>query len=214
MSESELSQLLQYHIVNGTYGPNSMQPFAVTVGYNSTLTNGTVWQTLQGGNVTITQARNSTFANSAKVIRSDILLANGVLHIIDDVLDYNATDVKPMPAAASRTPVIQGSALEGGEAPFVQYSPDGMSRAGIVLDSAAAQASGGFDVSDIGKGIPTATVSGASGIAARATGNKVGNVGASASHTHIPLATGAGMRMPVADIKFVLGAMTGWLLWR
>ncbi len=125
--------------------------------------------------MTITIADNSTFANSAKVIRSDILLANGVMHIVDDVLDSNATDVKPMPAAASRMPVIQGSASEGGEAPFLQYLPSDVSDASTVPTSQpedAGQASGGFDVSDIGKGVPTTTFAGAGGIAAKATGSK------------------------------------------
>lgn len=134
-----------------------------------------MWQTLQGGNVTITIADNSTFANSAKVIRSDILLANGVMHIIDDMLDYNGTDVKPMPAAASRMPVVQGDALEEGEAPFLQYLPSDVSDASTVPTSQpedATLASGGFDVSDIGKGVPKATLGGAGGIAARATGSK------------------------------------------
>lgn len=145
--------------------------------------------------MTITRARNATFANSARVIRSDILLANGVMHVIDDILDCNATDVKPMSAGASRLPVIQGSALDGGEAPFVQYTPACVGGASIVMDSeseAAAQASGGFDVSEIGKGVPSAMVGEDGGIAARATGDAGGTIGVSVNRTRIAVATGAG----------------------
>lgn len=127
--------------------------------------------------MTVTRAENATFATSARVIRSDILLANGVMHVIDDVLDCNATDVKRMPAVASRIPAIQGSALEGGEGPFV---PVGVGGANSVMGSqseAAAQASGGFDVSRIGKGVPTAMLGRDGGFAARATGGGGGNVG-------------------------------------
>jgi uncharacterized surface protein with fasciclin (FAS1) repeats len=71
MSVEELARVLRYHVVNGT------------VAYSPALRNQTVLRTAQGGNVTITVAGNSVFVNSAQLLQQDILLANGVLHIID-----------------------------------------------------------------------------------------------------------------------------------
>ena len=38
---------------------------------------------MSGGNVTITVTNGSYFVNSAKVILPDVLVANGVVHVID-----------------------------------------------------------------------------------------------------------------------------------
>ncbi len=71
MTIEELGKLLSYHVVNGT------------VGYSPTLTNGTILKTLQGGNLTITFASNSLFVNSARFLQQDIILSNGIMHVID-----------------------------------------------------------------------------------------------------------------------------------
>ncbi len=73
MSGHELAKVLDYHIVNGSN----------FVGYSSNLPNGTVLKSLQGGNLTVTFASNSIFVNSAKVIQQDLLISNGVLHVLD-----------------------------------------------------------------------------------------------------------------------------------
>lgn len=45
--------------------------------------NGTSMKTLAGGNVTVTKDGDSVFVNSAKVLVPDVLVANGVIHVID-----------------------------------------------------------------------------------------------------------------------------------
>jgi hypothetical protein len=43
----------------------------------------TTLQTVGGGNVAISIVNGSVFVNSAKVITPDVLVANGVVHVID-----------------------------------------------------------------------------------------------------------------------------------
>jgi uncharacterized surface protein with fasciclin (FAS1) repeats len=70
LSEEQLSKILTYHVVQGT------------VGYSSDLSNTTL-ETVEGSDVTITVNDDGVFVNSAKVIIPDVLVANGVVHVID-----------------------------------------------------------------------------------------------------------------------------------
>ncbi len=71
LTREQIAAILQYHAVEGT------------VAYSSTLMNGTSVQTLAGNNLTITMDGDNVFVNSAKVLRPDVLVANGVIHVID-----------------------------------------------------------------------------------------------------------------------------------
>jgi len=71
MSQAELAATFDYHAV-----PNFL-------GYSSQLKNGMQLQTEEGTNVTITIQGNTTYVNGAKIITSDYLVANGVVHLID-----------------------------------------------------------------------------------------------------------------------------------
>jgi len=68
-----------------------------TVGYSSGIKNGTVLTTLPGQNLTITIGEEGRiFVNNARVTIPDILVANGVVHVIDEVLNPgNATIANP-----------------------------------------------------------------------------------------------------------------------
>lgn len=70
LTTETLASILQYHVVVGT------------VAYSTTLSNTTI-QTVGGGNVTIRIINNNVFVNSAKVIIPDVLVSNGVVHVID-----------------------------------------------------------------------------------------------------------------------------------
>ena len=70
LTTQQLAGILSYHVVNGT------------VGYSTALTNTTL-RTLGGQNLTISVNNGSVFANSAKVVLADVLVANGVVHVID-----------------------------------------------------------------------------------------------------------------------------------
>lgn len=71
LTTAQLSNILTYHVVGGT------------VGYSTTLTSGAKIPTLEGGEVTVTINGSDNFINSAKVVIADVLVSNGVVHVID-----------------------------------------------------------------------------------------------------------------------------------
>lgn len=77
LSTDALVSILQYHVINGT------------IAYSPSIGNGTV-PTL-GGDVNVTVADSAIFVNQARVTNADILVANGVVHVIDAVLNPNGT---------------------------------------------------------------------------------------------------------------------------
>lgn len=87
LSTKALTSILEYHVINGT------------VAYSSDLGNASV-KSAAGMDLNITVIDGAIFVNAARVINSDILLDNGVLHIIDTVLNPNNT-MKPMPSATT-----------------------------------------------------------------------------------------------------------------
>lgn len=70
MTMEQLTQILEYHVINGT------------VGYSSKVMNESV-MTLGGKNLTIEIIGSDVFVNSAKVVVPNVLVANGVVHVID-----------------------------------------------------------------------------------------------------------------------------------
>lgn len=93
----QLAGILQYHVINGT------------VAYSSTLENGTTVPALSGGDLTITISDGDVFVNSAKVLIPDVLVANGVVHVIDNVLNPNNTMAMPEPTAPVQAPAFSGA---------------------------------------------------------------------------------------------------------
>ena len=84
LSTAQLATILQYHVISGT------------VVYSTSLDGNASTPTLQGTNVDITVTPDGAlFVDGARVINSDVLIANGVLHIIDAVL--NPDEKSPQP---------------------------------------------------------------------------------------------------------------------
>jgi len=96
LTTQQLSSILDYHVVNGT------------VAYSSMIKNETV-PTVQGGNITLTVENGTVYANSAKVILADVLVANGVVHVIDNVLNPMNTTATPNPTASSNGAAFSGA---------------------------------------------------------------------------------------------------------
>lgn len=74
LSEQQLSGILEYHVINGT------------VGYSTLLTTGLAnesFPTLAGQNLMVTSESGKVFVNSAEVTITDIIVSNGVMHVID-----------------------------------------------------------------------------------------------------------------------------------
>ncbi|KAI4202940.1 MAG: hypothetical protein LQ350_002157 [Teloschistes chrysophthalmus] len=137
MPLQQLRRILDYHIVN-----------ASTVGYSSNLPNGTVLRTRSGENLTITFASNSLFVNQARVIQQDLLIANGVMHIIDNFLSPDAPSATANPEVPTAPPLIQGTSLSENVVPFTSFLPTGVTS----FDANSATPTSSFGVSDIGKG--------------------------------------------------------------
>ena len=65
-----LQQVLEYHVVTGA------------IVFSTDITNTTV-PSLQGGDLTLTVIDGTIFVNTAKVVIPNILLSDGVAHVID-----------------------------------------------------------------------------------------------------------------------------------
>lgn len=72
------------------------------------LENDMIVPALAGGDLKITISEGDVFVNSAKVLIPDVLVANGVIHVIDNVLNPNNTMAMPEPTAE-----VQSAAFEG-----------------------------------------------------------------------------------------------------
>lgn len=71
-STDTLKAILTYHVHVG------QEPL-----YSTSLVNGSSLPTVNGGSLTIHTGSNGVFVNSAKVITPDVLIAGGVVHVID-----------------------------------------------------------------------------------------------------------------------------------
>lgn len=99
LNAESLARVMGYHIVTDQ------------ILVSSALQNGTKLRTLakDGSSVeevVIRQAGNNKYVNSAQIVQPDILLANGILHIISDVLNPDADSVMPNPTIATQPPVF------------------------------------------------------------------------------------------------------------
>jgi len=70
-SAADLEEIFQYYIVPGS------------VNYSPMLKNGMTLKTQQGTDLTITVQDGDTYVNAAKIIESNLIVANGVVHVID-----------------------------------------------------------------------------------------------------------------------------------
>jgi uncharacterized surface protein with fasciclin (FAS1) repeats len=70
-SAADLEAVFEYHIVPGS------------VNYSPMLKNGMSLKTQQGTNLQITIQGGDMYVNAAKVIASDLMVANGVVHVLD-----------------------------------------------------------------------------------------------------------------------------------
>ncbi|EGY21200.1 uncharacterized protein VDAG_02724 [Verticillium dahliae VdLs.17] len=80
-----LRDLVRYHVVRGRGAASA------------TLTNGTRLAAAEGSDVSVRRAGNNLFVNSAQVVQPDILMANGVVHVLDNVLNPRAAAAVPDP---------------------------------------------------------------------------------------------------------------------
>lgn len=109
ISTEDLSSVLTYHVISGT------------VGYSSILSNTTL-PTLNGADVTISVVDGDVFVNSARVVIPDVLVANGVVHVIDNVLNPANTTATPDATASTQVPAFSG-ASSASDVPYTSNVP-------------------------------------------------------------------------------------------
>ncbi|KAI9893336.1 MAG: hypothetical protein M1814_000466 [Vezdaea aestivalis] len=97
LTVEQITSILTYHVVNGT------------VGYSSTLRDNAKLTTLNGGQLTVRIQNGSVFVNSAKVVVADVLVANGVVHVIDNVLNPGNATATPNPSVSTQVPAFAGA---------------------------------------------------------------------------------------------------------
>jgi uncharacterized surface protein with fasciclin (FAS1) repeats len=105
----QVTSILTYHVVQGT------------VGYSTLLSNVSL-PTVEGTDVTISVIDGSVFVNSARVLIPDVLVANGVVHVIDGVLNPQNATATPDPSASTAAPVFPG-ASSASDVPYTSGVP-------------------------------------------------------------------------------------------
>jgi len=137
----DLKSILSYHCVSGP------MPY-----YSSNLMNNTMLQTVNGANVTIHAGSNGTlFVNGARVVTPNVLVAGGVVHVIDNVLNPNATSAA-VPTASSGTAAFSG-ATSVSNAPFTS----GVATPTSSLGGGATGATGATSTSSKAAAVPMMT---------------------------------------------------------
>jgi uncharacterized surface protein with fasciclin (FAS1) repeats len=113
MSATDVAKILGYHIVPGT------------VAYSSMLKNETI-KASDGTDLKITVENNgAVFVNAARVTVPDVLVGNGVVHVVNQVLNPDNTSQAPDPSATNPpSPAFNGgSSASGGSVPFTSDVP-------------------------------------------------------------------------------------------
>lgn len=110
LSVEDLTSVMDFHVL-----PNQ-------VTFSTSLQNGTTWATKQGGNITIRHSGNNVYVDSAQLLDSNILLANGVLHVIDNVLNPQGPGAMPNPDLQTQVPAF-ASASSVTNLPFTTAIP-------------------------------------------------------------------------------------------
>jgi uncharacterized surface protein with fasciclin (FAS1) repeats len=78
ISSADLASVMKYHVMQGNWPDFYNGIRGWTFGQNMTLT------TMNGENITITTDSNgTTYVNSAQAVTPNLLVANGVLHVVD-----------------------------------------------------------------------------------------------------------------------------------
>lgn len=164
LNTSQLTDILEYHILNGT------------VDYSTSLKNGTLTM-MNGKNLTVRIEKGAIFVNAARIINADILIANGVIHVIDSVLNPNNT-AGPNPTMTGVATAFSGAS--SGTVPFTSgvTSPTSTNAALVTTNSAVASS---YSTTNSGfVGASSVTKSSSSKAAAAAIAMPTGAIGAAA----------------------------------
>lgn len=105
-----LARVFGYHVVPGRVLPSAE------------LTNGSRLATREdGASLTVRRSGNDLYVNSARIVQPDILVANGVVHVVENVLNPDEGAAVPDPEAATQAAVWPVSEVSG--VPFTSAIP-------------------------------------------------------------------------------------------
>ncbi|KAF9879644.1 hypothetical protein CkaCkLH20_03187 [Colletotrichum karsti] len=107
MQPQDLAKILQYHVVTNQ------------VRFSSGITTKMGFKSLMGEKVTLRKEQGSVFANSARVTVSDIITSDGVMHVIDSVLNPAQPKLTPQTSSATSPSAFNG-AVSAANAPFAE----------------------------------------------------------------------------------------------
>jgi uncharacterized surface protein with fasciclin (FAS1) repeats len=144
-SPDELMRILEYHVVNGT------------VAYSTDIMNGTNLTSYNDLQLTISIYKDSKgndeiFVNSAKVITPNVLVANGVIHVIDGVLNPGNMTAKADATASSQAPAFSDASSASGT-PFTS----GVAEATTTVDTSSVESAMASATSAAGSGSSTSS---------------------------------------------------------
>lgn len=107
LNETTLQSILSYHVIEGE------------VLYSDMIENTTVRSLDNNTDLTISVIDGNVFVNNAEVVIQDVLISNGVVHVINNVLNPGNATVTPDPTASTPAPAFtDGTTASGGENPF------------------------------------------------------------------------------------------------
>ncbi|KAM0816579.1 putative FAS1 domain-containing protein [Seiridium cardinale] len=153
-SNELLSNVLEYHIVaGGAVKSTDLMNMASANGGTTKL------RTLQGGTLTVRHENGALYINNAEIMVADILTSNGIVHVIDNVMNPLATTALPDTARATQVADFAGASPVS-NAPFTS----GISATTTVVPVTVAKAGGHA-------AMPTAALVGAFGAAAAVIAN-------------------------------------------
>lgn len=99
LSVEELTGVLGYHVIGGA------------VVYSVDVEDGAKAKTVQGGELTFSVRDGGVFVNDKQVVKADVLIANGVVHVIDGVLIPDGDDATSTTSGTpSETSPVTGKA--------------------------------------------------------------------------------------------------------
>ncbi|KAF3351117.1 Histone H2B [Verticillium dahliae VDG2] len=115
LQPQQLGAVLQYHVLNRQVLFSSMLAQAAQQGGQQ----GTMLRTLSGAMVSVRVQGGSVFVNSARVVMADVITSNGVVHVLDNVLNPAATQLTPDVSRQTQAPAFDG-AQKSNQDPFTQ----------------------------------------------------------------------------------------------
>lgn len=190
LDKLELTNILNYHMVVGT------------VAYSTELSNQSL-TTQTSAAIDIRVIDGAIFVNSVRIINTDILIAGGVMHIIDSVLDPDWVVTKPNVAATSAA-VQFPQITNAGTASYVPFT------SGLAVSSVVpALVETTVDVAQY-----RLTPSGSGSRATAASGSTKSVSSSAPAHHHLSTSAQAGIGVGVTIAGLLATTLAIWAFWR